>query len=141
MYSGLIFSFNKDTGENDILHAYEVLGLKLDCDLITLSACETALGQKVEILSGEGIVGLPRSFLYAGTRSLIVSLWKVEDESTSLLMAKFYKNFKEAGMSKAAALRKAKLSLMKMEKKIGNRSLSYAHPFFWAPFILIGESD
>ena len=85
------------------------------------------------------MIGITRAFLYAGTKSLLVSLWQVPDEATSILMSEFYSNMIQGGMSKAEALRAAKLSLMKREKKIGNRTISYSHPFFWAPFILIGD--
>jgi len=141
IYSSLVFAYNDEIKDVDLLHAYEIFSLDLNCELITLSACETGIGEDAERLGGEGVTGLSRAFLYAGAKSLVVSLWQVSDESTSILMAEFYKNLKEKGMSKVEALRQAKLSLMKMEKKIGNRSLSYSHPFFWAPFILIGEPD
>lgn len=139
IYSSLVFAYNEAIKDVDLLHAYEVFNLDLNCDLVTLSACETTLEQKIEYVGGEGVVGLSRAFLYAGAKSLVVSLWKVEDESTSILMSEFYRNLKEKGLSKIEALRQAKLVLMKKEKKIGKRFLSYSHPFFWAPFILIGE--
>jgi CHAT domain-containing protein len=67
-------------------------------------------------------------------------LRRCTDESTSILMTEFYKNLEEKGMSKTEALRQAKLALMK-KKKIGSKSISYSHPFLWAPFILIGQSE
>jgi CHAT domain-containing protein len=140
-YSSLVFAYNEEIKDVDLLHAYEIFDLKINCDLVTLSACESGLGQQIEKVGGEGVVGLSRAFLYAGARSLVVSLWQVADESTSILMSEFYKNWREKGLSKIEALQQAKLSLMKKEKKIGNRLLSYSHPFFWAPFILIGESE
>ena len=139
MYSSLVFSYNNDIAEVDILHAYEIYNFDLSAKLITLSACETALGQDIETLGGEGIVGLSRAFLCAGARSLIISLWKVDDEATSILMSEFYRNLKVKGLEKTEALRQAKLYVMKKNKRIGNKYLSYSHPFFWAPFILIGE--
>ncbi|MFQ6118448.1 MAG: CHAT domain-containing protein [Methanosarcinales archaeon] len=139
IYSGIVFSYNEEIKDVDLLHAYEIFNLDLNCDLVTLSACETALGQEIEKIGGEGVVGLTRSFLYAGAESLVVSLWKVEDESTSYLMSEFYKNMREKGLSKVEALRQAKLSLIKKEKKIEGTNFSYSHPFFWAPFILVGD--
>ena len=104
--------------------------LKLDADLVVLSACETGLG-KLE--KGEGMIGLTRGFLYAGARSLVVSLWKVNDTSTSVLMERFYRHLQE-GKPKAEALRLAKLSLK------NDPDMPALHdPFHWAPFILVGE--
>lgn len=138
-YSSLAFAFNQDKNGPDLLHAYEIFNLNINCDLVTLSACESGLGQEIEKVGGEGIFGLSRSFFYAGAKSLIVSLWKVSDESTSILMSEFYKNWRKEKTSKIEALREAKLYLMKKKKKIGDKYLSFSHPFFWAPFILIGQ--
>ncbi len=117
----------------------------LNADLVTLSACETGLGRE---LVGEGYIGFAHAFLQAGARSLLVSLWKVEDEATSLLMRRFYEN--RAGsyererngltgqpMAKAAALREAKLWLRGYVDEQGHRP--YEHPYYWAAFVLIGE--
>jgi CHAT domain-containing protein len=93
-----------------------------------LSACETGLGADVK---GEGLVGLTRAFFYAGAPKVVVSLWKVEDRSTRELMVKFYGQLNQTS-HKAEALRQAKLKLMENKK--------LAHPFYWAPFILVGES-
>jgi len=141
MYSGLAFSFNDQTNDIDLCNAYEIFNLNLNCDLVVLSACETALGQNIGTIGGEGVEGLTRAFLYAGAKSLVVSLWQAADEPTSMLMSEFYKNYIEKAMDKADALREAKLFLMKQSKKIGNNILPYSSPFFWAPFILIGASN
>ncbi|MBU4230731.1 MAG: CHAT domain-containing protein, partial [Proteobacteria bacterium] len=138
-FQGLTFSYNEKNQEVDILKTYEVYRLNLNCELITLSACETGISQKLENIGLDGVEGISRAFLYAGTKSLVVSLWQVADESTSILMSEFYKNYIQEGMSKSEALRQAKLSLIKMSKKVGKLEISYAHPFFWAPFILIGD--
>ena len=108
--------------------------MKLDADLVVLSACETGLGQLRE---GEGIVGLTRAFFYAGGSSVVVSLWKVEDQSTALLMEKFYQRL-ASGQGRAEALRQAKLEIMKttVDLKVTGMQQSLAAPFFWAPFIL-----
>lgn len=141
IYSFLVFAYNEEIKDVDLLHAYEIFNLDLNCDLVTLSACESGLGQEIETIGGEGVVGLSRAFLYAGAKSLVVSLWQVLDESTSILMSEFYRNLREKEFNKVEALRQAKLYLMKEQKKIGNRYISYSHPFFWAPFILIGDSN
>lgn len=106
----------------------DILGLKLNAELVTLSACETGLG-KLE--RGEGVLGLTRAFLVAGSRSVIVSLWKVNDRSTALLMERFYKGLLQKGMEREDALAEAKRALMKEGE---TRS-----PFYWAPFVLVGE--
>ncbi|MFH1502735.1 MAG: CHAT domain-containing tetratricopeptide repeat protein [Candidatus Eisenbacteria bacterium] len=133
IYDGLV------TAE-DILREWD-----LNADLVTLSACETGLGKKV---MGEGYVGFAHSLLQAGARSLLVSLWKVEDTATSLLMRRFYENrlgryederMGRVGepMSKAEALQDAKRWLREYTDEHGNRP--YDHPYFWSAFILIGD--
>jgi len=99
----------------------------INADLATLSACETGLGK---MAFGEGIVGLTRSFLYAGASNLLVSQWKVNVESTSDMMVDFYDKIL-SGTPKTQALREAKLSILKNDK--------FKNPYYWAPFVLIGE--
>jgi CHAT domain-containing protein len=116
--------------EDGLLSAYEIFNLKLNAELVTLSACETGLGKEV---GGEGIMGLMRAFIYAGTPSVVVSLWRVDDESAADLMIGFYKYWQGGGkgkLSKAEALRRARLDA------IQQGSL----PYYWAPFILVGRS-
>ena len=84
-----------------------------------------------KLVRGEGMVGLTRAFMYAGSPSVLVSLWSVSDMSTASLMGEFYKNLIKNRLSKTDALRKAQLTLISDEK--------YAHPFYWAPFVLIGD--
>ncbi len=116
--------------EDGLLQTPEIFNLRLNADLVTLSACETSLGQE---LRGEGIVGLTRAFFYAGTPSVLVSLWNVDDASTAELMTLFYGNLqKNKGRNKAAALRETHLKLIN-----GSR---YAHPYYWASFILQGKT-
>ncbi len=123
------------TSEDGILYSGEIYNLKLNSDLVVLSACETGLGK---VKRGEGIIGLTRALLYAGTKNIIVSLWKVSDASTSVLMENFYKNLleKPTRFSKPRGfsnpLRKAKLQM------IENGGVT-AHPFYWSPFILVGK--
>jgi len=105
-----------------------LLGLQ-NVDLITLSACQTALETNS---NGEEIAGLAYLFERAGSRSVIASLWSAEDETTKAIMVQFYQNLKK-GMSKSEALRQAKLS------QINNDGV-LPHPFFWSPFVLIGDA-
>lgn len=113
--------------EDGLLQVYEVFNLKLNAELVVLSACETGLGKEVK---GEGLVGLTHAFFYAGTPSVMVSLWKVQDRSTADLMVNFYQQL-DRSQTKTEALRQAKLKLIQ-----NNR---HAHPYYWAPFVLIGE--
>jgi CHAT domain-containing protein len=104
--------------------------LSIDTDLVVLSACETGLGQLVK---GEGMVGLNRAFMYAGAPSVAVSLWSVSDQSTSTLLHEFYTSLSRGEQTKSQALRDAKLRLLEQDDT--------AHPFHWAPFILVGRRD
>jgi CHAT domain-containing protein len=114
----------------------EVYGLELDSDLVVLSACELGLGKREK---GEGVIGLTRAFMYAGTPSVVVSLWKVADQATMMLMEKFYSNM-DKGMGKDQALQKAQLDLMQENFRTeSGKEYSCAHPFFWAPFVLYGK--
>jgi CHAT domain-containing protein len=140
-FSGIAFSFEQNINQVGVLSTYEIFKLNLNCEIVTLSACESGVGQDIEAITGEGVLGLSRAFLYAGARSLLVSQWTISDESTSIIMSEFYRNLKQNKMSKANALRRAKLYLMKQTKKIGNIRISYSHPFFWAPFVLIGNPN
>lgn len=107
---------------------YRLDGPSSDLNLVTLSACQTALGEINH--DGSDLRGLADAFSLAGCRSVVASLWSVEDQSTRDLMVEFYKALKE-GKSKAQALKQAQCGLLAQEK--------YHHPFFWAPFILIGD--
>ncbi|MFC2151829.1 tetratricopeptide repeat protein [Bacteroidota bacterium] len=129
--SGILLAQDSTINEDGILYSGEIYNLKLNADLTVLSACETGLG---EIKKGEGLIGLTRALLFAGSKNIIVSLWKVADESTSDLMIDFYKNLLEEEQEKqefSKALQQAKLKMINEGK--------YAHPFYWSPFILIGK--
>ena len=128
--SGIVMSFDKNSGEDGILQAHEIMGLKLNADLVTLSACQTGLGM---VLSGEGVIGLARAFLYAGASSVVVSLWNANDVTTAELMKHFYRGLSR-GQSKDEALRDAKLALIRGQQR------SWRHPYYWAPFVLMGRS-
>ncbi|MBE9058139.1 tetratricopeptide repeat protein [Sphaerospermopsis sp. LEGE 08334] len=123
---GSAIAFAPSGKDDGLLTADEILNLKLNADLVVLSACDTGRGR----ITGDGVVGLSRSLISAGTASIIVSLWAVDDDSTSFLMTEFYKN-REQKLDKATALRKAMLTT----------KAKYSSPYNWAAFTLIGESE
>ncbi|WP_051303456.1 CHAT domain-containing protein [Psychromonas aquimarina] len=122
--SGLLLA--KDKSNDGLLTVRELYELNLNADLVTLSACETGLGK---IANGDDVVGFTRGFLYAGTNSIISSLWKVDDQATSRLMQNFYTNLADSS-DKRLALKKAQLAV----KTNYNR-----HPYYWAAFQLTGR--
>lgn len=111
---------------NGLLTASEIFDLKLNAELVVLSACDTGRGK----LSGDGVIGLSRSLISAGVPSVIVSLWSIPDAPTASLMTEFYQRLQQ-GDDKASALRQAMLSTMK----------EHPNPENWAAFTLIGESN
>ena len=119
-----------ENDDNDgILYASDLYNLNIQSNLVVLSACQTGLGK---VSKGEGLIGLSRALIYAGTSNTIVSLWSVADLSTAQLMTDFYNGLIETKeQNYAVALRNAKLKMM--------ASKEYADPFYWAPFVLIGE--
>lgn len=127
--SSLVFTENSDTTEDNFLQAYEISQLELNADLVVLSACETGYGK---FQQGEGVMSLARSFMYAGTPAMIVSLWQVNDYCTAIIMQNLYQNLAE-GMDKATALQKAKLDFIKTSNS------TIGHPAYWAPFIQLGN--
>lgn len=125
--SALLFADSAGGAEDGLLQIREIYRLPLNAELVTLSACRTAMG---DLATGEGMVGLSRAFHYAGADSIVASLWNVSDEATARFMAVFYRQLQH-GASRAEALRGARLEL--------KRSDRYAHPYYWAPYVLIGE--
>ena len=128
--SGIVMSLVDEKGNplNGFLRLTDIFNLKLAADLVVLSACQTGLGQNIQ---GEGLVGLTRGFMYAGTQRVVVSLWTVDDEGTATLMSSFYKGMLQKGLTPAAALRAAQLEMWKQEK--------WKSPYYWAAFTLQGE--
>ena len=118
--------------EDNKLTLREISGyveLRDNVTLAVLSACETALDKDRSI--GKEFLSISKAFARAGVPTVIASLWKISDESTKMLFTEFYKNLKEEKMNKAEALRQAQINL-KEDKK-------YAHPFYWASFIMLGD--
>jgi CHAT domain-containing protein len=128
--SGIVLSLVDERGDprSGFLRLHDIYNLNLPADLVVLSACRTGLGRNVP---GEGLVGLTRGFMYAGAKSVVASLWKVDDKATSELMGHFYRALLKEGKTPASALRAAKREMLKHQE--------YRAPYFWAAFILQGE--
>jgi len=126
LYSSVVLSEPAaDSAEDGELEAREILDLKLNAELVTLSACETGRGK---VRPGEGLLGLSWALTAAGARTVVVSQWKVSDETTPVLMKSFYEGLRR-GLGKAAALRVAARNLREQSP----------HPYYWAPFVLLGS--
>jgi CHAT domain-containing protein len=121
--------------EDGFLTAREIFDLKLNAEMVVLSACNTARGEK---RSGEGVVGLTWALFAAGCPTQVVSQWSVDDSSTATLMERFYSGIAK-GRPKGESLRSAALSLLNQARKSKNENRKYAHPYYWAPFILMGD--
>jgi CHAT domain-containing protein/tetratricopeptide (TPR) repeat protein len=128
--SGLVLSLVDKQGrrQDGFLRAHDLYNLKLEADLVVLSACQTALGKQIK---GEGLVGLVRGFMYAGAPRVVASLWDVKDEATAELMKRFYYKMLVEGMRPAAALRAAQVSMWKEPR--------WQAPYYWAGFMIQGE--
>ncbi len=133
-FTGLVLSLVGNKNEDGFLRTDEVFNLRLSSPLVMLSACETGLGKEKR---GEGVMGLTRAFIYAGAPTVGVSLWSVADKSTADLMTDFYKRLLASpanttpGVSASAAMRDAQLAMIAGKK--------YSAPFYWAPFVLVGD--
>ena len=128
--SGIVFSLVDESGnpKDGFLRLHDIFNMEVGADLVVLSACETALGRKIE---GEGLIGLTRGFMYAGAESVVASLWKVEDRATAILMRKFYRAMLKDGQKPAAALRTAQIEML--------RDPQWSDPYYWAGFTIQGE--
>ncbi|HZI62716.1 MAG TPA: CHAT domain-containing tetratricopeptide repeat protein [Pyrinomonadaceae bacterium] len=129
-FTGVVLSLVGNKTHDGFVRTDEVFNLRLGSPLVMLSACETGLGKEKR---GEGVMGLTRAFMYAGAPTVGVSLWSVADKSTADLMTDFYKRLLTAGETTTAssALRGAQLAMISDKK--------YSAPFFWAPFVLVGD--
>ena len=130
-YAFLAFAEIPDSLENEKLYNRDLYNLRLNADMVVLSACETGIG---ELQRGEGIISLARGFSYAGAKSLITSLWNVDDAKTKELMEGFYRYIK-AGKAKDEALHLAKLDYLSRRRSVD------AHPFYWAAFVAMGDME
>jgi CHAT domain-containing protein/tetratricopeptide (TPR) repeat protein len=128
-FSGLVLSLVGNKSDDDgFLRTAEVFNLKLGGPLVMLSACESGLGK---VKRGEGVIGLSRAFMYAGATTVGVTLWSVADKPTAQLMTDFYQHLLGPNPSASDAMREAQLAMISGKK--------YSAPFYWAPFVLIGE--
>ena len=132
LFSGV--ELETDASDDGRLEVHEILGLRLNAHLVTLSACDTALGGGyfTEVPAGDDLVGLTRAFLLAGSSSVLASLWAVNDRSTMALMRSFYAQWPKT--DKATALTLAQRQM----RRSGGR---YTHPYFWAAFVLVGQME
>ena len=121
--------FDKEGKPQDgFLRTHDIYNLKLPAELVVLSACETGLGKEV---TGEGLEGLTRAFMYAGARRVVVSLWNVNDKATAALMQRLYVGMLRTNKTPAAALRAAQIEML--------RTRQWQSPYFWAAFVMQGE--
>jgi len=128
-FTGVVLSLVGNKNQDGFLRTDEIFNLRLGSPLVMLSACETGLGKEKR---GEGVMGLTRAFMYAGAPTVGVSLWSVADKSTADLMTDFYRRLLAADdTSPSGALRQAQLSMITAKK--------YSAPFYWAPFVLVGD--
>ena len=123
-----------DEQKDGRLELYEILNLKLHARLVTLSACETALGSGyfTDTPAGDEFVGITRAFLSAGSRSVLASLWAVNDESTRDLMVRFYRHLRNSGGADALA---------RAQREIRNSDSRYRNPYYWAAFVMVGGNE
>ena len=131
MFSRLVFANNEITNIDNSLYTYEIFGLELNAQMITLSACGTGSGK---IYNGEGIMSLARGFVYSGVPSISMTLWEAADKNSSEIMISFYKYLNE-GYTKDKALQMSKLDYL------STSNYKYSHPFFWSSFIVTGNTD
>jgi hypothetical protein len=128
--SGLVLSLVDEAGQpqEGFLRLHEIYNLRLNADLVVLSACQTGLGKQVR---GEGLIGLTRGFMYAGAPRVVASLWQVDDAATAELMKRFYRGVLQEKLPPAAALRAAQIEMLKKRH--------WQSPYYWGAFMLQGE--
>lgn len=123
--SGLLLA--PETGEDGLLQMSEIYGLGLKANLVVLSACQTALGREI---TGEGLIGLSRAFFYAGARSVVATLWNLNDRFAAEFVERFYSELNQ-GHSSEEALRRAKIAYVNHPR--------FSHPFYWSSLVMLGD--
>ncbi|HYO92509.1 MAG TPA: CHAT domain-containing protein, partial [Pyrinomonadaceae bacterium] len=128
--SGIVLSLVDEAGQpqEGFLRLHEIYNLRLNADLVVLSACQTGLGKEVR---GEGLIGLVRGFMYAGAPRVVASLWQVDDAATAELMKRFYRGMLQEKLPPAAALRAAQIEMLKKKH--------WQSPYYWGAFVMQGE--
>ncbi|NEO54607.1 MAG: tetratricopeptide repeat protein [Okeania sp. SIO3B5] len=128
--SGLVLSLYDETGKGKpgFLQLNDIFNLEMPAELVVLSACKTGIGEEIR---GEGLVTLTRGFMYAGAKRVVVSLWSVEDNSTSKLMQNYYQKILETGKNPVEAMRETQLEMLSSD--------NWKAPYYWAPFVVQGE--
>jgi len=128
--SGIVFSMVNEKGQprDGYLRLEDIYNMNLSADLVVLSACQTGIGKQIK---GEGLIALTRGFMYAGAKSIVASLWKVDDAATSALMAEFYRQMFINKLKPSAALRAAQLKLAQQSR--------WQSPYYWAGFFIQGD--
>jgi CHAT domain-containing protein/predicted negative regulator of RcsB-dependent stress response len=138
-FQGLVLSQVPGAAEDGFLTLGEIMNSSYRARLVVLSGCQTGQGAEAR---GEGVTGLTRAVMYAGSPAAVVSLWSVDDEATRDLMVRFFRHMIGGGLDKGEALRRAKLEMLKGEARFQvseNRTVLIGHPFFWAAFVMYGE--
>lgn len=130
-YSKMVFAGNNAGPDDGFLNTYEVYGIPLDAMMVVLSSCNTGSGI---LMTGEGILSLARGFLFSGSRSVVMSMWEVEDYSGSAVVKSFYHKIKR-GLAKSAALRSARLDFLK------DADQARSHPYYWATLVVYGDDS
>lgn len=129
LFSKMIFSSSPGKAEDGMLNTYEVYSVTLNAMMVVLSSCNTGSGM---LATGEGILSLARGFLYAGSRSVVMSMWAVDDNSASEVMRSFYRNMR-SGQAKSTALRSARLKFLRTADQ------TRSHPYFWSALVIYGD--
>lgn len=131
MNSAMIFAQGVDKPEDGLLYTYEVYGIPLRAGMVVLSSCNTGTGM---LASGEGILSLARGFLYSGSRSVVMSMWEVDDKSGTDIIKMFYKYLKK-GKSKSEALKRSRADYLRTASQIKS------HPYYWSTLVIYGDNS
>ncbi len=131
LMSKFVLAKSHDSSQDGYLHAYEIYNMELRAELAVLTACETGIGKET---TSEGALSIAHSFAYAGCPSIILSIWQIDEKSSSEIIEGFYKKL-NSGASKSAALRAAKLEYL------SNASVELSHPYFWSGLVLMGDTS